>query len=209
MLYNCILFLRGLFLFSSSGLLGYSSGSSGQQGIIKTYIDSILIYHEADISIFYLSQVCLKWSALIKFNRTSFALHLPAMLCQDLTRHSSSTNWLTSSLSKKSFTVKNSLMRTCLTIKIDRDSCKSTPLSVDKGSDTIINESINVPRRSIKGLLLFYEPRVVGTRVSEKTFDPDITEVKVIVKGIPNKGLEICGKGSSEDLERKTGRWMQ
>ena len=78
-------------------------------------------------------------------------------------------------------------MRTCLTIKIDRDSCKSTPLSVDKGSDTIINESINVPRRSIKGLLLFYEPRVIGTRVSEKTFDPDITEVKVIVKGIPNK----------------------
>ena len=81
MLYNCILFLRGLFLFSSSGLLGYSSGSSGQQGIIKTYIDLILIYHEADISIFYLSQVCLKWSALIKFNRTSFALHRPAMLC--------------------------------------------------------------------------------------------------------------------------------
>ena len=77
-------------------------------------------------------------------------------------------------------------MRTCLTIKIYRDSCKSTPLSVDKRSDTIINESINVPRRSIKGLL-FYEPRVVGTRVSEKTFDPDITEVKVIVKGIPNK----------------------
>lgn len=77
-------------------------------------------------------------------------------------------------------------MRTCLTIKIDRDSCKSTPLSVDKRSDTIINESINVPRRSIKGLL-FYESRVVGTRVSEKTFDPDITEVKVIVKGIPNK----------------------
>ena len=73
-------------------------------------------------------------------------------------------------------------------------------------SDTIINESINVPRRSIKGLLLFYESCVVGTRVSEKTFDPDITEVKVIVKGIPNKGLEICGKGSSEDLERKTGR---
>ena len=78
-------------------------------------------------------------------------------------------------------------MRTCLTIKIDRDSCKSTPLSVDKGSDTIINESINVPRRSLKGLLLFYEPCVVGTRVSEKTFDPDITEAKVIVKGIPNK----------------------
>ena len=73
-------------------------------------------------------------------------------------------------------------------------------------SDTIINEGINVPRRSIKGLLLFYESCVVGTRVSEKTFDPDITEVKVIVKGIPNKGLEICGKGFSEDLERKTGR---
>ena len=59
----------------------------------------------------------------------------------------------------------------------------------------IINEGINVPRRSVKGLPLFYEPYVAGARDSEKTFNPDITEVKVIVKGILNKvysqGMEI------------------
>ena len=51
----------------------------------------------------------------------------------------------------------------------------------------IINESINVPRRSVKGLPLFYEPYVAVARDSEKTFNPDITEVKVIVNGILNK----------------------
>lgn len=61
-------------------------------------------------------------------------------------------------------------------------------ISIMKGTDSIINESINVPRRSMKGLLLlFYEPDVEGARDSEKTFNPDITEVKVTVNGIPNK----------------------
>ena len=60
-------------------------------------------------------------------------------------------------------------------------------ISIAKGSDTIINGSINVPRRSIKGLLLlFYEPYTAGTRDSEKSFNPDIDEVKVVVNGIPN-----------------------
>ena len=36
-------------------------------------------------------------------------------------------------------------------------------------------------------LLLFYEPYVGGARDSEQTFNPDITEVKVVVNGIPNK----------------------
>ncbi|PFX32995.1 hypothetical protein AWC38_SpisGene2097 [Stylophora pistillata] len=57
----------------------------------------------------------------------------------------------------------------------------------DKGSDTIINESINVPRRSMKGLLLFYETYTAGTRNSEKTFNPNITDVKLTVDGIQNK----------------------
>ena len=40
----------------------------------------------------------------------------------------------------------------------------------------------------MKGLLLlFYEPYTGGARDSEKTFNPDITEVKVVVNGIPNK----------------------
>ena len=61
-------------------------------------------------------------------------------------------------------------------------------ISFSKGTDSIINESINVPRRSMKGLLLlFYEGYVGGARDSEKTFNPDITEVKVTVNGIPNK----------------------
>ena len=61
-------------------------------------------------------------------------------------------------------------------------------VSIAKGTDSIINESINVPRRSMKGLilLLFYEPYEGETRDSEKTFNPDITEVKVVVNGIPN-----------------------
>ena len=47
-------------------------------------------------------------------------------------------------------------------------------ISITKGTDSIINESINVPRRSMKGLLLlFYEPFTEGARDSEKTFDPE------------------------------------
>ena len=61
-------------------------------------------------------------------------------------------------------------------------------ISFAKGTDSIINESINVPRRSMKGLLLlFYEGYTGGARDSEKTYNPDITEVKVVVNGIPNK----------------------
>ena len=39
----------------------------------------------------------------------------------------------------------------------------------------------------MKGLLLFYEPYFAGAKDTEKTLNPDITEVKVIVNGIPNK----------------------
>ena len=53
--------------------------------------------------------------------------------------------------------------------------------STAKATDTIINESISVPRRSMKGLLLlFYEPYVAGSRDREKTFNPDITDVNVV-----------------------------
>ena len=57
-----------------------------------------------------------------------------------------------------------------------------------KGTDSIINESINVPRRSMKGLLLlFYDHYNPGAGDSEKTYNPNIKEVKVVVNGIPNK----------------------
>ena len=60
-------------------------------------------------------------------------------------------------------------------------------ISIAKGSDIIINESINVPRRSMRGLvLLFYGPYTAGTRNSEKSLNPNIDEVKVVVNGIPN-----------------------
>lgn len=61
-------------------------------------------------------------------------------------------------------------------------------ISIAKETDSIINESINVPRRSMKGLilLLFYEPYEGGARGSEQTFNPDNIEVKVVVSGIPN-----------------------
>ena len=61
-------------------------------------------------------------------------------------------------------------------------------LTVNKADDTIINESINVPHRSMKGiLLLFCEPHAGGARDSEKFFNPDITNVKVSINGVPNK----------------------
>ena len=60
-------------------------------------------------------------------------------------------------------------------------------ISFAAGTTPIINESINVPRRSMKGiLLLFYEPYTTRTRDSEKTFNPDINEIKVDIYGIPN-----------------------
>ena len=37
------------------------------------------------------------------------------------------------------------------------------------------------------GILLFYEPNAEGARGSEKIFNPDITQVKVTINGIPNK----------------------
>ena len=61
-------------------------------------------------------------------------------------------------------------------------------ISFPKGTKPIINESINVPRRSMKGLLLlFHEDYVAGTRDSEKTSNPDIKKVKVSINGVPNK----------------------
>ncbi len=46
-------------------------------------------------------------------------------------------------------------------------------ISVKKATDTIINESINVPKRSLKGLLLlFAEPHAADVRNSEKFLGP-------------------------------------
>lgn len=82
-------------------------------------------------------------------------------------------------------------------------------LTIDRQKDSIINESINVPRRSMKGLLLlFYEPYAKGARDSEKSFFPDITEVKVTVNGTPNKVFSQGMKARDmwEEVVRRFGK---
>ena len=55
-------------------------------------------------------------------------------------------------------------------------------------NDTLINENINFPRRSIKGiLLLFISDYADGRRDSEKFENPSITDVKVTIEGVSNK----------------------
>ena len=49
-----------------------------------------------------------------------------------------------------------------------------------KPNDSVINAHVNVPRRSMTGLLfLFTAPSVAGTKDSEKFINPDITSVKI------------------------------
>ena len=61
-------------------------------------------------------------------------------------------------------------------------------LTVSRGADSIVNETVNVPRRSMKGLLiLFVEPYAAGARDSEKFVSPGISSVRVAVEGMPNK----------------------
>lgn len=55
-------------------------------------------------------------------------------------------------------------------------------------AQTLINENINFPRRSIKGiLLLFITDFTDGTRDSEKFENPNISKVKITIEGITNK----------------------
>ena len=53
---------------------------------------------------------------------------------------------------------------------------------------TLINENINYPKRSIKGiLLLFITDHTDGAREAEKFENPDISNIKVTIEGINNK----------------------
>ena len=89
-------------------------------------------------------------------------------------------------------------------------------ISVDMGLDTIINEDVNVTRRSIKWLLLFF--------TSHKSLTRETVRRHSILTSLKWRGLslespirftvkewreEICGKRSSEDSVRKTVRKMQ
>ena len=59
---------------------------------------------------------------------------------------------------------------------------------ISKGSDSVKNEYINIPRSSIAVILcLFTEDFVAGTRDSEKFVNPNITSVNFDIDGLPNQ----------------------
>ena len=60
--------------------------------------------------------------------------------------------------------------------------------TINKATDSILNQNINIPRRSMTGILmLFTEAYVAGARDSEKFVNPSITSIKVNVDGVPNR----------------------
>jgi hypothetical protein len=74
-------------------------------------------------------------------------------------------------------------------------------ITINKATDSVINEHINVPRRSMTGILmLFIEPYTVGARDSEKFVYPSLTDVSINVDGMPNK---LYSKGM-----KKTDFWQ-
>ena len=59
---------------------------------------------------------------------------------------------------------------------------------ISKPDDSVINEHINVPRRSISGVLcLFNEIPTAGTRDAEKFVNPAMLTVAININGMPNK----------------------
>lgn len=58
----------------------------------------------------------------------------------------------------------------------------------ETGSSTLINRKINVPRRSLKGILLLFEPLFAdGARDSENFVNPFITNIKIQIAGVGSK----------------------
>ena len=59
---------------------------------------------------------------------------------------------------------------------------------ISKPGDSVINEHINVPRRSMSGVLcLFNEIPTAGTRDAEKFVNPAMLTVAININGMPNK----------------------
>ena len=76
---------------------------------------------------------------------------------------------------------------------------------ITRGSDTRLNLWVNPQRRSLKGiLLLFINSYNPGARDSENYFNPDITNVKVTVNGVPNRvyNEDISDKDIWNELTR-------
>ena len=60
--------------------------------------------------------------------------------------------------------------------------------TISKPNDSVINEHINLPRRSMTGILcLFTESYTGGKRDSEKFVNPNITSININVDGMPNR----------------------
>ena len=54
--------------------------------------------------------------------------------------------------------------------------------------DEVINQHINLPRKSMTGILcLFTETYTGGTRDSEKFINPSLTSVQINIDGLPNR----------------------
>ena len=55
-------------------------------------------------------------------------------------------------------------------------------------SDTLWNINLNVPARSMKGILMLFEdPAAAYQRDTEKFYNPQLTKVEVTIEGIPNQ----------------------
>ena len=55
-------------------------------------------------------------------------------------------------------------------------------------SDTLCNINLNVPARSMKGILMLFEvPPADFARDTEAFYNPKITKVEVTIEGIPNQ----------------------
>ena len=73
--------------------------------------------------------------------------------------------------------------------------------NISKDTDSVINEHVNVPRRSMTGILcLFTEESEAGTRDSEKFVNPMISSVNFNIDGMPNK-LYLNGMVSADFWE--------
>ena len=60
--------------------------------------------------------------------------------------------------------------------------------TISRPTDGVINQHINLPRRSITGILcLFTLPYVGGARDSENFFNPGINSINIDVNGVPNR----------------------
>ena len=80
---------------------------------------------------------------------------------------------------------------------------KTFPIS--KPNDSVINEHVNLPRRSMTGILcLFEESYDEGKRDSEKFVNPNIKSVNISIDGMPNR---LYSKGMyPTDFWEKNGR---